>query len=205
MYPFFVSCFLSSVYMFNCSLNIRRLDITITISYGSTGTSFTYNSGMEGEIVGWRPIKKLFSSNGTSSSYKSKVECEIRSMDTKPLGLITIYLIPWLSFTHISTWGSQQGIDLPIMSFYLIYINSFYDYIYLFVYLIDSRLRSHHPQFWTYCLVGFTSIIHTSWKFCFTKSEGLACRYWFVTTLGDFFRSLAYSFFGSVYVWIWLT
>ena len=52
MYPFFVSCFLSSVYMFNCSLNIRRLDITITISYGSTGTSFTYNSGMEGEIVG---------------------------------------------------------------------------------------------------------------------------------------------------------
>ena len=50
MYPFFVSCFLSSVYMFNCSLNIRRLDITIT--NGSTGTSFTYNSGMEGEIVG---------------------------------------------------------------------------------------------------------------------------------------------------------
>jgi len=89
--------------MFNCSLNIRRLDITITISYGSTSTSFTYNSGMEGEIVGSRPIKKLFSSNVTSSSYKSKVECEIRSMDTKPLGLITIYLIPWLSFTHIST------------------------------------------------------------------------------------------------------
>ena len=48
----FCIMFSFSVYMFNCSLNIRRLDITITISYGSTGTSFTYNSGMEGEIVG---------------------------------------------------------------------------------------------------------------------------------------------------------